>query len=945
MLSVFNTSEEKTNFARLLRLVIDGGTHVLREYLNRRIVPPVTLQDVLNTNKGKLGNLKSIKKISNIQWEQLFPPSGHPPDSQTFDITLLHLLLREICGLIAPASGGWHDMPAEGDTSPEANIVRIKFFRNDLCHRISTSIPNVEFQDKWKKISQSLVALGVDQDEVDRLKTAPIDHDTELRVNEEVAKWKRDFEPRVEKLEQEVVRVDKLEKDLFAMKGEICGIQRSVSEHTAHELTNCLPDEIENVFGRSEEIEQVISAIQTGKVAAVVITGGPGFGKTAVANKVGHELVANQEHTVLFCSLRSKATIVDVATSMILTCSRSHSQPPENPQHWLRNWSKQQQQKVSFILDNADDILESSHQTEFASILGDMRTLSNCNVMFVITTRKVFKDPNLEMKNVRLPPLSQEQANKLLVSKVLDPEVQQTLFKTDKLVQLCGCVPLALCIVGPWLLDLTEDQLVIRLEEKPLDVLREDESDENSVEKAINASFKFLSKNEQEALVLLSVFPGSFNADAAQAVIQTGCYGDPLPILRSLKNRSVIEQPALHRYQIHQLIQAFAKKIGQAKHSPVLQQGPKVACNHFISYLVDIAKMYWSKDKCKESIKSFNEDRHNFEYFFQFFLEELKTQDPQLMRAMEKLVEKLSETCIFLEMCLLPSVYLKHLGEFYHLLTTNNQPISKIVELLCLLGYENRKIGNQEKYVELLEKAADLHAKNPTEFDKVSEAFFCNNYARFLSEQKMYAKAKEHFNNCEKVCEQLSPVRKGVTLLFSGRNDKHQDEHDQAEKKLNKALQLFQESLGNHVMTALLLRSLADLHLFHGEKSLGSPVSEDRQKSIELYEQALTMMGNLGIEDQKESILALTNLGYCYQLQGKMEEAKALFAESLKIAERELAENHRWKIYAMTQIAYWNKESGNMVEAEAWKEKALQMSKTLSLPDHQPPNKFLLHKI
>ena len=939
MLSVFDTSEEKTNFARLLRLVIDGGTHVLREYLNRRIVPPVTLQDVLNTNKGKLGNLKSIKKISNIQWEQLFPPSGHPPDSQTFDITLLHLLLREICGLIAPASGGWHDMPAEGDTSPEANIVRIKFFRNELCHRISTSISNVEFQDKWKKISQSLVALGFDQQEVDRLKTAPIDHDTELRIKEEVAKWKRDFEPRVEKLE----------KDLFAMKREISGIQGSVSEQTTHELTNCLPDEIENVFGRSEEIDKVISAIQTGKVAAVVITGGPGFGKTAVANKVGHELVANQEHTVLFCSLRSKATIVDVATSMILTCSRSHSQPPENPQHWLRNWSKQQQQKVSFILDNADEVLESRHRTEFASILGDMRMLSNCNVTFVITTRKVFKDPNLEMKNVRLPPLSQEQAKKLLVSKVLDPEVQQKLFKTDKLVQLCGCVPLALRIVGSLLLDFTEDQLIKRLEEKPLDVLQEDENDENSVEKAINASFNILSKNEQEALVLLSVFPGSFNADAAQAVIQTGVYDDPLPILHSLKNRSVLEQPASHRYQIHQLIQAFTKKIGQAKHSPVLQRGPKVACNHFISYLVDIANMYWSKDKCKESIKSFNEDRHNFEYFFQFFLEELKTQDPQqlLMRTMENLVEKFSQTCIFLEMCLLPSVYLKHLEEFYRLLTSYKQPVSKIVELLCLLGHENRKIGNQEKYKELLEKAADLHAKNPTEFDNnVSEAFFCNNYARFLSEQKMSAETKEQFNNSVKVCEQLSPedpVQKGVTLLYSGRNDNHQNEHDQAEKKLNKALQLFQESLGNHVMTALLLKDLADFHLFHGEKSLGSP--EDRQKSIKLYEQALTMMGNLGIKDQKESILTLTNLGLCYQLQGKMEEAMTLFAESLKIAERELAENHRWKIYAMTQMAYWYKENGNMVEAKVLKEKALQMSNTLLLPDHQPPNKFLLHKI
>ena len=937
MNSVLDSSEEKTNGTKLLRLVIDGGTTVLREYLMKSACP--TLQDVLLKHKGRLAYLKSLKKniLTDDQWKKLFPSSGVPPNPLTFDISLLHLLLREVCGLTAPAKG-WHEMPPDTELSKEAHIVRIKFLRNELCHGISTSIPNDKFQEKLPTISQSLVALGLDQKEIDRLATESIDHDTERRVSEEVEKWKMEFEPRLNKLEN-----------------KISAIQASISGQATSSLSNCLPDKI-NVVGRSEELEKIIVAIRTERAAAVLVTGGPGFGKTAVAIEVGHELASNEneERTVLFCSLRSKAAIAEVATSMILPCSANLSQPPEHPQHWLRNWSKQQQKKVSFILDNADDVLESGDRTAFVTILKDMRTLSNGKISFVITTRKLFQlDPNLRMECVRLRTLSREHAQELLLSKVLNADVKQGLSKTDKLVQLCGCVPLALCIIGSLLSDHPEDQLIECLEKKPLNVLKEDEShetDENSVEKAINTSFNFLREHEQKALVLLSIFPGSFSNIAAQAVIKAvDCQGDPGSILRSLKNRSLIETPAPYRYQIHQFIQTFAKKIDEANLSPVLQlQGEKAACIHFISHLVDIATCYWSKDKCQEAIHSFNTDRHNFEYFFQFFIKGQEKQDSQLKKTMENLVEKISQTCTFLEMCILPSDYLRHLIELDQLLMSYQQPVTKRVELLCLLGHEYRKIGNQDKYKKLIEKAADLHSEHSEEFDneKVSEAFFCSNYARFLSDVKNCSKAEEQFIKSLEVCEQYKPmdfVQKGISLLYAGRNDNRQNKRDQAEAKFNASLKIFQENLGCHVTTALLLKEIADFHLFHGEKSLGS--ATDQCKSIKLYKQALEMMESVGIKEQKECILPITNLGVCYQFQGQMEDAKSLFQASLKIAEQELTENHRWKIYAMTQMAFWYKKNGNSEKAEEWKQKALTMRDILQLPDHQPPNKFLLDKI
>ena len=110
------------------------------------------------------------------------------------------------------------------------------------------------------------------------------------------------------------------------------------------ELCNCLPDKIpeECIFGRTREIQQVKEIVQSGTVAAALITGGPGYGKTTVAKVLAHEL-ANQdkERTVLFCSLLGKRNINEIDTEMIHYCDRNHTHVPENPEQWLKDWSKQ----------------------------------------------------------------------------------------------------------------------------------------------------------------------------------------------------------------------------------------------------------------------------------------------------------------------------------------------------------------------------------------------------------------------------------------------------------------------------------------------------------------------------------------------------------------------------------------------------------------------------
>ena len=170
------SSVEKTKGAKLSRLLIDGGTTILRNVFDR-YHPPANLVAGLNANYVTLTNLSRKKVLHKPQWDLLFPPGGATPDSKTFDITLLFLLLTNICGLSPPLSG-WHKPPPSSDTSLEANLTRIKLYRNEVYgHVTSTGVPTAVFNVKWHEISAVLVALGLNPAEVVRLQSAPCEED------------------------------------------------------------------------------------------------------------------------------------------------------------------------------------------------------------------------------------------------------------------------------------------------------------------------------------------------------------------------------------------------------------------------------------------------------------------------------------------------------------------------------------------------------------------------------------------------------------------------------------------------------------------------------------------------------------------------------------------------------------------------------------------------
>ena len=180
------SSVEKTNGNKLSRLLIDGGTTVLRNIFDY-YHPPTNLAANLSSRliHPILTRLRHRNILNGCQWDKLFPPpGGGPPNSINFDITLLFLLLRNICGLHPPLSG-WDRMPPVSDTSFEANLARVKYYRNELYgHVTTTGIQTSVFDVKWQEVSSILVSLGLSQSEVDRLKREPCGEDYVSAVTE-----------------------------------------------------------------------------------------------------------------------------------------------------------------------------------------------------------------------------------------------------------------------------------------------------------------------------------------------------------------------------------------------------------------------------------------------------------------------------------------------------------------------------------------------------------------------------------------------------------------------------------------------------------------------------------------------------------------------------------------------------------------------------------------
>ena len=276
--------QAKANFNRICQLLIDKGSDALRRALHV-MHPAPTLAAALHSHRKTLQRLR-YNVINPPQWRLLYPAG--PPNSNDFDITLLTILLRNICGLPSPATG-WKVKPPSTDTSISADILRIKIFRNEVYgHTASAQYDDATFKKFWQEISQTLVKLGIPQQEIDELKVAPLSPEEKSYI-EKLKEWKELEDILLEKMKDFETKMVDVKAEIKKLKGPLRSSNISnVDQHPKLDFKgkiDCLCKKFQ-VNTRQWFFDELSRWFADEESRVMILTAGPGMGKSVLSAMV-----------------------------------------------------------------------------------------------------------------------------------------------------------------------------------------------------------------------------------------------------------------------------------------------------------------------------------------------------------------------------------------------------------------------------------------------------------------------------------------------------------------------------------------------------------------------------------------------------------------------------------------------------------------------------------
>lgn len=300
--------------------------------------------------------------------------------------------------------------------------------------------------------------------------------------------------------------------------------------------------------GRGAEIERLARALARGAagVAIAGLRGMGGVGKTELAYAVAARLRRAYPDAQLLVELRGAGgdpLPPERALQTILRAFEREARLPDDlGQLQALYRSALSGRRVLVLADDARD----------AAQVRPLLPPPGCALL--VTSRSRFALPG--MAEVDLGALPPEEAVRLALR--ICPRVGA---RAGELARLCGWLPLALRLsAGLLAADDPQDvgRFLARLERERLEALADPDDPASSVEASLRLSYEALGEAARAALCQLSVFPSSFDREAAGAVLAGAGEADEL--LGLLRRRSLLEwDGALGRYSQHDLLRAFAE--------------------------------------------------------------------------------------------------------------------------------------------------------------------------------------------------------------------------------------------------------------------------------------------------------------------------------------------------------------------------------------------------
>jgi len=311
--------------------------------------------------------------------------------------------------------------------------------------------------------------------------------------------------------------------------------------------------------GREKELAQLRRVLERpggGSRGAAIsgIRGMGGIGKTELAKALAHELRELYPDAQILVALKGahpkgeQALSPSEALAHVARSFHPDAKLPEK-QEELRAlyYSVLEGKRAFLLLDNALD----------AAQMAPLLPPPGCAV--VVTSRWSFSVPGLEPLN--LDTLDPEEARALLLR--IAPRIRD---HEGEIAQLCGCLPLALCLAAGALAareNLAPGDYIRQLRDRKarlaaLDRYRGATEQELGVEASLDMSYEWLGEDLRKLWRALAVFPGTFHTAGAAAVweMPPGAAEERLGDL--LACHTVQWNKETERYSLHDLARDYA---------------------------------------------------------------------------------------------------------------------------------------------------------------------------------------------------------------------------------------------------------------------------------------------------------------------------------------------------------------------------------------------------
>ncbi|XP_028397069.1 uncharacterized protein LOC114520918 isoform X2 [Dendronephthya gigantea] len=679
---------------------------------------------------------------------------------------------------------------------------------------------------------------------------------------------------------------------------------------TQCQLKSCIPDKPETFIGRDDEVKQIISYLVENRSGIVSIVGGPGFGKSTVAIEVCHDLSNNNDTVVFFSYLQNISTVAEV---ILRLCQDVGVYPGENPESSLLLGLKSIERKVVLVMDNIEQLLESNEKPHFVELVLTLRKNVGQHLQILTTSRTEFtihEQQFIVNHPINHPIQKMDERFSVELLKRCCPNVEISDAYLNELADLCGGVPLALCIAGTIIPDLDDpSELIQWLKVRPMEALKR-------VEQAFEFSLQKLSDEDKKSLICLSVFDGNFQRNSAKEVI--GRDGlKTLDFLKNLVSRSLIQRTGDKRFVIHSLIRRFLADHVQFKEERAIAQ--ELMVTHFLKMCHTLTLECYSKNGFTSARESLKKDVHNVEEMLR-----ICTQVSNL-NSKPNISELLASSDIYKSSCrffhsftwdLIPEPILRNFFESCIQLaeSRNERTIKMLFQCLVATQEGRRSFWNSTEYANRIGDIQEAFYKNKTILKEDRYIFmFCHHLLARHYFKKLQNSLPSELLEVDLPCfpekEQLSPMKKVAEVYIlkkrgnlskmmankESRRDKQKKEEFMrcSESFYIQALSLARKILGDHELTCALHKLLGDLY-FNWHKN---------DEALMHYEDAVNLHKKLKLDSNEQFVMLLKNFGGCLSFLRRFNESVERLKEARDIADKITEKNTDFKAQVYCELA------------------------------------------